>query len=696
VPTMIVRPAANTWTRLLSIALSLAVLLLAVGPWAVLADVALSDGDAATPAVSDPLDFGQVCLNTTPSKSVTLAISRLSSGATVYADSATLTWTRIFDPTALSATVPGSSALPSNWGALSFGTLGAVTSSSVTLAATLTAAEGAFSTTIDYVATGARSTSSPTTPLQRSTSIVVSGTVISCDDDPPILSLPAGIQAEATSASGAIVVFSASASDASPTNPAVNCSPASGSTFALGSTTVNCSATDDAGNIANGTFNVTVVDTTAPSLSGTPADISLEATNGTGEVVNFTDPTAFDLVDGSVNVVCLPASGSTFALGPTTVTCSATDDAFNTGQSQFTVTVSDTTAPTLVLPADQNVEATSASGAAVSYTATASDLVDGAVSVDCLPASGSTFPLGETTVNCSATDAASNQATGSFKIVVQDTTAPIVIAPANVIAEATGPSGAAVTYSGASASDLVDGAVAVDCLPASGSTFALGATTVACSATDLAGNIGSADFTVTVQDTTGPALSLPANIAVAGTGVSGASVSYAASATDLVDGSVGIVCTPPSGSTFGFGTTTVNCSASDGSGNESIGSFTIHVGYQLNGFYQPVDMDTALTPHVWNTVKAGSTVPLKWEVFAGSYEFTSTSIVSTLAKQVTCNFGPEDTIEVVATGGTSLRYDTTSGQFIFNWQTPKLVGKCYDVTVTLNDGSLLTAHFKLK
>ena len=45
---------------------------------------------------------------------------------------------------------------------------------------------------------------------------------------------------------------------------------------------------------------------------------------------------------------------------------------------------------------------------------------------------------------------------------------------------------------------------------------------------------------------------------------------------------------------------------------------------------------------------------------------------------------------------TSLRYDATAGQFIQNWQTPKLPGQCYRVTMTTDDGSALVAFFKLK
>jgi hypothetical protein len=55
-----------------------------------------------------------------------------------------------------------------------------------------------------------------------------------------------------------------------------------------------------------------------------------------------------------------------------------------------------------------------------------------------------------------------------------------------------------------------------------------------------------------------------------------------------------------------------------------------------------------------------------------------------------------DEIETVATGGTILRYDSTTGQFVYNWKTPTGAGKCYRVTMTTQDGSTLAAYFKLK
>jgi HYR domain len=79
----------------------------------------------------------------------------------------------------------------------------------------------------------------------------------------------------------------------------------------------------------------------------------------------------------------------------------------------------DTTAPVLALPADVAVDATSASGAAVSYIATATDDVDGTVAVSCDHASGSAFAVGTTAVACTATDAAGNAANGTFNVVVR-------------------------------------------------------------------------------------------------------------------------------------------------------------------------------------------------------------------------------------------------------------------------------------
>ena len=103
---------------------------------------------------------------------------------------------------------------------------------------------------------------------------------------------------------------------------------------------------------------------------------------------------------------------------------------------------------------------------------------------------------------------------------------------------------------------------------------------------------------------------------------------------------------------------------------------------------------------VYNTVKGGSTVPFKFNVYAGSIEQASTSAVKSIqSQQFVCSAGYDADIpstELSATGGTVLRYDTTGRQFIYNWQTAKHAGDCFRVTMTTQDGSSLFAYFKTK
>ena len=325
------------------------------------------------------------------------------------------------------------------------------------------------------------------------------------DTTPPAVTVPGNITAEATGPNGAVVTFTSSAVDIVDGNVASTCSPASGSTFPLGATTVNCTATDVHGNTGSASFVVTIQDTTPPVVT-VPAPITEEATGPNGAVVTFT-ATAFDIVDGNITPTCNPASGSTFALGTTTVTCTATDAHNNTGSASFTVTVQDTTPPVVTVPPDMTAEATSPAGAPVAFTATAFDIVDGNIIATCVPASGSVFPLlpppppsTTTTVNCTATDSHNNTGTASFHITIQDTTPPVISnMPGNITVPASGPLGTVVTWPSPTAFDIVDLGVPVTCVPPSGSLFPIGTTTVTCSAHDVRNNTSSRTFTVTVQ-----------------------------------------------------------------------------------------------------------------------------------------------------------------------------------------------------
>ena len=244
------------------------------------------------------------------------------------------------------------------------------------------------------------------------------------DATAPVITVEIQAAAEATSPDGAVVEFDVSASDETDGSVTVSTSALSGSVFPLGTTVVTATATDTAGNEATTEFEVVVQDTTAPELSA-PVGLVVEATGADGTIAVFT-AAASDVVSGDVSVDASIASGSSLPLGTTTIGLSATDGAGNTSESSFTVTVEDTTAPELSVPADLVLEATSADGAVVTFDATASDLVDGDVTVESSIASGSTLPLGETTISLTTTDAAGNVAEASFTVTVQDTTAPEV------------------------------------------------------------------------------------------------------------------------------------------------------------------------------------------------------------------------------------------------------------------------------
>ena len=114
-----------------------------------------------------------------------------------------------------------------------------------------------------------------------------------------------------------------------------------------------------------------------------------------------------DPEDGPLTPVCTPASGATFPLGDTTVTCTATDSKGQTKSASFKVTMRDTTAPALTLPGPITVDADATGTAVVTFVVTATDAVTNPITPTCTPASGTAFPIGPTTVTCTAKDAVS-------------------------------------------------------------------------------------------------------------------------------------------------------------------------------------------------------------------------------------------------------------------------------------------------
>jgi len=157
-------------------------------------------------------------------------------------------------------------------------------------------------------------------------------------------------------------------------------------------------------------------------------------------------------------------------------------------------------------------------------------------------------------------------------IVDEDTVAPVVTAPSAVTRETTGPL-TSVNLGAASAVDAVDGAVAVTASFVG--PFAVGQHTVVWSATDVAGNTGTANQSVRITDTMAPVVTAPANVIVQASGSTTSVNLGQATVQDKVDGSV--TATPNNSGPFPVGVTIVSWRATDSSGNIGSASQTVTV-----------------------------------------------------------------------------------------------------------------------
>ncbi len=223
--------------------------------------------------------------------------------------------------------------------------------------------------------------------------------------------------------------------------------------------------------------------------------------------------------------------------------------------------------------------------------ATAVDNVDGSVSVsnDGL----AVFPLGETLVTFSATDAAGNTGTATSTVTVTDQTAPEITAPADGTLAATDASGLASSdasvqawFATASASDNVDSSMTItndapEVLP-------IGATLVTFTVSDAAGNSASATATVTVADLTAPVITAPAAITLLGendglaaTDASVTDFLASITASDNVDGAIASITNDAPADVFPLGDTTVTFTAVDAAGNTGTAQTVVTISLDI-------------------------------------------------------------------------------------------------------------------
>jgi len=410
------------------------------------------------------------------------------------------------------------------------------------------------------------------------TSLAAQRELILLDTLPPVLDLSDDIVANAVGIDGAIVNYMVTATDSGDSNPAVSCLPASGSMFPLGATTVNCTATDNIGNSSSGSFTVTVVDNTPPTISA-PGPVSVEATAALTPAadVSLGAATADDTFGGVSVSNNAPAE---YSLGPTTVIWKATDDAGNTATDDQIVTITDNTAPDISLNGN-NPEPHEAGDTYTDAGASAFDIVDGmavtlTLSGDVVDSSTVPNPY---TITWTATDNDGNYASIDRTVVVEDTTLPSITAPDNVSKEATlvlTPLTAAELGTPTASDSFSTVSVSNDGLAG----YPVGDTVVTWTATDVAGNMATAQQTVTITDTTPPEFNVmdDTEFNFEATTPAGAVVDLTGALTDLTgDGlvtatdkgeSLDVTCITSTGvtlpATLLAGIYSVTCSTTDG------------------------------------------------------------------------------------------------------------------------------------
>jgi gliding motility-associated-like protein len=262
--------------------------------------------------------------------------------------------------------------------------------------------------------------------------------------------------------------------------------------------TITLTATDASGNISTCTFDVTLQDNTAPTIT-CPAD-QTETPNASCQFV-LSDYTSLATTTDNCSAVTVtqsPASGSTIT-GTSTVTLTATDASGNTSTCTFQVILSDGTIPVISCPANQNESADATCQFTLpDYTsmATSSDNC-GTPVITQSPAAGTSVNAGTTTITLTATDLAGNTATCTFDVIVTDTIAPVLVCPSDITT-----CDPLVIYTAPTGTDNCSGVVTTQTDAtglSSGSVFPVGTTTIEYTATDAAGNTTICSFNVIVE-----------------------------------------------------------------------------------------------------------------------------------------------------------------------------------------------------
>ncbi len=453
---------------------------------------------------------------------------------------------------------------------------------------------------------------------------------------PTIANCPTDVFVSTPNNTANVTWIAPTATDNCTASPTISTTAAPGSSFPIGITAVNYTATDARNNTAICQFKINVVktggtsncagDVTAPTIQNCPANLAV-ATFGNNAAVNWQIPTVADAcAPTSISGNFLP--GTTFGLGKTNVVYTARDGNNNTSTCTFQINVfknetclTDTqkpvylTCPTnIFLPLNANLN-----GALATWTAPA-------VSDNCAVntqtqthSSGSVFPSGSTSVIYTATDNSNNSASCNFTVFVGADPCPGDVAGPTfsncpISQTITIPVGSTspATWTAPTISDACTPTTLVSNF-VSGASFGIGTTQVKYTASDRKGNSSVCTFNIIVQtpcgiDATPPVISgCPANVTVGTTAATAAATWVAPVASDPC-GLASFNSSYASGAIFPVGTTQVVYTAADFKGNTSSCAFNVIVtnapGCATNA--SPINnataQPTATLNLTWNTV----------------------------------------------------------------------------------------------
>lgn len=306
-----------------------------------------------------------------------------------------------------------------------------------------------------------------------------------------------------------------------------------------------------------------------------PKDIVTGCQGEKGAEVSFA-PDASTSCGTTINVVCLPPSGSTFPIGTNLVNCAVSDPRGNMDRCNFLVVVTNTP-PEIKCPDDVVAACQSPLGATVTFNAVASAGCGAPLSIVCLPPSGSVFPIGTNSVGCVATDGFGRTARCEFRVIVTNGPPAITCPPPQTITA--GPNCKAIM-------PLLPVSVVERCTPSNqlffaqsppaGAVLTPGVHPVTITVSEGLHLSASCSTTVTVEDKTPPTISCPGSIWKY-CAPNGTNAFFDVTAKDACGGAVTVTCEPPSGSFFPAGGTQVKCSATDAAGNSSECGFLVNV-----------------------------------------------------------------------------------------------------------------------